>query len=203
MWVESYQTEYFVRLSGSAVQEGDGGSGLSGKEIELSKNQKLVAVGSISGAVFMFAALFLLSRLVTPSPGGMSAVAERLAFAAQWNAFAALPLVLAIASVGNERFRGPGIDPIAGASSRTLTINGRVIDNTVQQYALFTAASFAVAAGADASQLPIVSEAAILFVLLRLAFWIGYRINPLYRAFGMGGTLYLNLTLFAYAAWIA
>lgn len=169
----------------------------------MSKDQKLVAVGSISGAVFMFAALLLLSRFVTVPPVDISSVADRLAFAAQWNAVAALPLVLAIASVGKERFRGPGIDPIAGTSSRTLMINARVIDNTVQQYALFTSASFAVAAGEDASQLPIVSAAAILFVILRLAFWIGYRINPLYRAFGMGGTLYLNLTLFAYAAWIA
>lgn len=169
----------------------------------MSNDQKLVAAGSISGAVFTLAALFLLSHYIITQPVAASAAAERLAFAAQWNAFAALPLMVVIAAIGNERFKGVGIDSIAGTSSRTLMINARVIDNTLQQYALFSAASFAVAAGADASQWPIVSAAAILFVLLRLAFWIGYRINPLYRAFGMGGTLYLNFTLFACAVWIA
>src|SRR5215469_7927028 len=32
-------------------------------------------------------------------------------------------------------------------------------------------------------------------------FWIGYRIHPLYRAFGMGATAYLNVGLLAFAIW--
>jgi len=34
-----------------------------------------------------------------------------------------------------------------------------------------------------------------------IAFWIGYRIHPLYRAFGMAGTGYLNLGILAFAIW--
>jgi hypothetical protein len=37
----------------------------------------------------------------------------------------------------------------------------------------------------------------------RMAFWIGYRIDPLYRAFGMGATGYLNVGLLAFAMWKA
>jgi hypothetical protein len=31
------------------------------------------------------------------------------------------------------------------------------------------------------------------FVFMRIIFWIGYRINPLYRAPGFSSTAYLNL----------
>lgn len=150
----------------------------------------------------MLSALWILSHLVA-GLDGESGSGERLAYAAQWNAVAAIPLFMAIIAVGNERFKGPGIDPISGQQSREMMINGRVVDNTVQQYALFATASFAVAAGASGDQVATVGAAAILFVFMRLAFWIGYRIDPLYRAFGMGGTMYLNLLLFGYAAWLA
>ena len=30
---------------------------------------------------------------------------------------------------------------------------------------------------------------------MRFAFWIGYRIDPLYRAFGFAATMWLNLLL--------
>jgi len=42
-----------------------------------------------------------------------------------------------------------------------------------------------------------------MFIVLRLAFWIGYRIKPVYRAAGFAGTFYLNVALFAYALWLA
>lgn len=150
----------------------------------------------------MLAALWALSHLIAGLDADASA-GERLAYAAQWCATAAVPLMVAIIAVGNERFKGPGIDPISGQQSREMMINGRVVDNTVQQYALFAAASFAVAAGATSCQVVMVGAAAIVFVFMRLAFWIGYRIDPLYRAFGMGGTMYLNLFLFGYAVWVA
>jgi hypothetical protein len=41
----------------------------------------------------------------------------------------------------------------------------------------------------------------LVFVVARIAFWIGYRIHPLYRAFGMAATGYLNIGLLASALW--
>lgn len=168
----------------------------------MTKAQKLVAIGSASGGLFMLAALWSLTQIM-PGLKASANVAERLAFAAQWNAIALIPLVLAIISVGNQRFTGPAIDPIAGKPGRAIVIDNRVIDNTLQQYVLFAAANFAIAAGARGDQVAVISAAAIIFVVLRLAFWIGYRIDPLYRAFGMGGTLYLNLVLLGYPLWVA
>lgn len=168
----------------------------------MTKAQKLVAAGSLSGVLFMLASLWLLTGWL-PGIEMAAGAAERLAYAARWNAVAVVPLFVMIAAVGNERFKGPAIDPIAGQPSAAMVINNRVADNTVQQYLLFAAASMAVAASANGSQLPIVAAAAFLFVVLRIAFWIGYRIDPIYRAFGMGGTMYLNLFLLGYAAWLA
>ena len=45
--------------------------------------------------------------------------------------------------------------------------------------------------------------ATVVFVVARFAFWIGYRIYPLYRAFGMAATMYLNFGLLGWAAWAA
>src|SRR4029077_18572667 len=49
----------------------------------------------------------------------------------------------------------------------------------------------------------LIPAATIAFIVARITFWIGYRINPLYRAFGMGATGYLNVGLLAFALWKA
>ena len=48
-----------------------------------------------------------------------------------------------------------------------------------------------------------VGAAAIVFVSARIAFWIGYRIHPLYRAAGFSSTAYLNFGLIGAALWFA
>jgi hypothetical protein len=40
-------------------------------------------------------------------------------------------------------------------------------------------------------------------VMMRLAFWVGYRIRPIYRAFGFAGTAYLNAGLLASSLWLS
>ena len=168
----------------------------------MNKDQKIIAAGASSGIVAMVVALLALSRFLvglTPAadPG------ERLAFAAKWVAVAAVPLFVSIVAVGNARFGSKAIDPTARKESKAMIIDGRVVDNTLQQFALFTAASFAVASTSQGEQLSIVAAAAIIFVFCRFAFWIGYRIDPLYRAFGFASTIYLNLILFGVALWRA
>ncbi|HTK58954.1 MAG TPA: MAPEG family protein, partial [Sphingomicrobium sp.] len=146
----------------------------------MTNDQKKVAAGAASGIFAMLVGLVALSGIIA----GLAADAgagERLAYAFKWIAAAALPLALAIASVGNARFKSEAIDPTAGKENAAMIVNGRVVDNTVQQYLLFAAASLAVAAGARGEQLGVVAAGAIMFIVLRLAFWIGYRIKPVYR----------------------
>jgi len=168
----------------------------------MKREQKIVAAGAATGVLSMVTALLVL-------PGWLPGLAvdadagERLAFAAKWIALAALPLFLMIIAVGNGRFLSDAIDPTAGKEGHAMLINGRVADNTLQQYVLFVAATLAVAAVSRGDQLALLAAAAVIFVVCRFAFWIGYRIDPLHRAFGFASTAYLNIILFAVALWRA
>ena len=166
------------------------------------KEQKIVAVGAASGIATMIAALWGLSG-VMPALPEVADAGERLAFALKWIAFAAAPLFFVILAVGNARFKSDAIDPTANKESPAMVVNGRVADNTLQQFALFSVAALALAASASGSELGMVSAAAAIFVVSRFAFWVGYRIHPLYRAFGFASTAYLNIILFGIAAWMA
>jgi MAPEG family len=83
----------------------------------------------------------------------------------------------------------------------TTQINGRVVENTLQQYVLFLIGTLSLSVNLAPEQLPIIAAATTVFVLARIAFWIGYRIDPLYRAFGMAATLYLNLAQLGFSLW--
>lgn len=168
----------------------------------MNRQQKNVAIGASSGIVVMLASLAILPT-VMPGLPPFADSGDRLAFAVKWIALAAAPLFAAIVAVGNARFTSEAIDPTAGKESRAMIINGRVVDNTLQQFVLFAASTLAVAASSRGDQIAVVSAAAIVFVAVRIAFWIGYRIDPIYRAFGFASTIYLNITLFGIALWRA
>lgn len=160
----------------------------------MTKSQRIVAIGASSGVASMLLAMFGLYQIL-PHATDSGEVADRLAYAFIANAFAALPLLAAIVAVGNARALSEAIDPTLGKESRAMMINGRVIDNTLQQYVLFCAASLALSVNLDPARLHVIAAAAIVFVAARILFWIGYRIDPLYRAFGMSATIYLNFGL--------
>jgi len=166
----------------------------------MTSEQKIVGVGAASGITAMLLGLLVLTPLM-PTIGSAADAGARLAVALRWDAIAILPLFLAVAAIGNARFTSEAIDPTAGKDGRAMLINGRVVDNTVQQYLLFLTATLGVAAS-EGVKLEVVEAAAVVFVLARFAFWIGYRVHPLYRAFGMAATSYLSAVLFAYALWL-
>ncbi|MGZ8281550.1 MAG: MAPEG family protein [Allosphingosinicella sp.] len=168
----------------------------------MTRDQKIVAVGAASGVAAMGLAMWLLTANLPP-PADPESIAGRLGYALPWLALAALPLFAMIAAIGNARFLGEAIDPTRGAEDKAMVINGRVAENTLQQFALFLAGSLALAATLPAGQVQAVGAAAIWFVVARTAFWIGYRIDPLYRAFGFSSTAYLNLGLLLSALWFA
>ena len=164
-------------------------------------DQKCVATGAISGILFIALSVWLLQR-VLPIPT-VATTGDHLGYPAKWAAFAALPFFMMIVVVGNARFFGEAIDPMLGKESQRMVVDGRVADNTTQQLLLFVIAALALAANLPAESLPIIGGAAITFVIVRVAFWIGYRIRPVYRAFGFAGTAYLNLGLLASALYLS
>jgi len=166
----------------------------------MSPEQKTVAIGAASGVLTMLLAVTAIYRL-WPDTAHLADVAGRLAFALKANAFAAIPLLVGIITVGNNRFLSEAIDPTLHKEDAATEINGRVLDNTLQQYVLFLAGTLALSATLTAEQTKVIAAAAIVFFVMRFAFWVGYRIHPLYRAFGMSSTIYLNVGVLGTAIW--
>ena len=79
-----------------------------------------------------------------------------------------------------------------------MEIDGRVADNTLQQNFVFAIASLALSTIVPLRHLQVVWACAIVFVTARFVFWLGYRLNPLYRAPGMAATAYMNLGMILY-----
>jgi uncharacterized MAPEG superfamily protein len=168
----------------------------------LRPEQKIVAAGALSGALTMALSVWLLFT-VLPTASGVRSQADAVLYALRWLPLAALPLLAMIVAVGNARATGPAIDPTLGQEDSAMRINIRVAQNTLEQFVLFTAGSLGLAASLDPGEVKVIGAAAIVFVAARIAFWVGYRINPLYRAAGFAGTAYLNFGLIAVALWLA
>jgi hypothetical protein len=154
--------------------------------------QKIVAIGAASGVVSMALGVWALTNAL-PSPGISDVLAERLAYALRANVVAILPLFIMIITVANSRFLSDAIDPTLRAESPSMQIDGRVVDNTLQQSFVFVVASLAMSTIVPLHYLQVIWACAIVFVVARFVFWLGYRINPLYRAPGMSATAYMNL----------
>jgi len=159
--------------------------------------QKIVAVGAASGVALMALGVWLLTGLL-PQPAIPDAPADRLAYALMANVVALVPLFVMFIMIGNSRFLSDAIDPTRRAESPSMQIDGRVADNTLQQNFVFVVASLALSTIVPLSQLQVVWACAIVFVAARTVFWLGYRINPLYRAPGMSATAYMNLGIILY-----
>lgn len=166
----------------------------------MTTDQKAVATGAVSGIITMILSLWLLYS-VLPDPQIFS-LADRLAYALKWDAVAVLPLIAMFAAIGNARALGEAIDPTLGKEDAKMLINGKVASNTLEQYALFLVGSLALAGAVEGPKVKLVGAAAITFVVMRIAFWIGYRIKPVHRAFGFASTFYMNLGLLVGALWL-
>ncbi len=69
----------------------------------MTRDQRIVAIGAASGVAAMVAAFAVIYRL-WPIDRSLVDPAHRLAYALQLDAFAALPLLVAVIVVGNNRF---------------------------------------------------------------------------------------------------
>jgi hypothetical protein len=167
----------------------------------MTREQKIVLTGAASGILCMALSVWILQRLL-PTPLAVGP-ADNIAYTLKWNALAAIPFFAMLVTVGNARFFGEAIDPTLHREDARMVVDGRVADNTTQQLLLFVIGSLALAVNLSAHRLPIVGAAAIVFTFMRTAFWIGYRIHPLYRAFGFSGTAYLNFGLLGAALWLS
>ena len=107
-----------------------------------------------------------------------------------------------VAAIGNARFASDAIDPTRGAESQAMEINGRVAEST-QRFVLFLAGSLAARRDCSGALADGSRRRRDRLHRRAAAVLIGYRIDPLYRAFGFAATFYLNLGLLLATAWFA
>ena len=167
----------------------------------MTRDQKIVATGAASGIVGMVLAVWGLSSAIEP-PTLADTAADRIGYALPWAVVAILPYFAMVAAVGNARFLSEAIDPTLGKESPKMVVNGRVADNTLQQFVCFLVGITAVAVSVPIAWLSIIPALAITFVICRMIFWIGYRIHPLYRAPGFSSTSYMNLFMYIGVLWL-
>jgi hypothetical protein len=162
--------------------------------------QKVVAIGAASGVLTMLLSVWLLS-LWLPPPGDVLTMGDRIAYALRINVVALLPFFIMLITIGNSRFLSDAIDPTHRAENHRMEIDGRVADNTLQQNFVFAVASLGLASVLSPTRLQVIWACAIVYMLARVVFWIGYRVHPLFRAPGMSATAYLNLGMILYVVY--
>ena len=143
----------------------------------MTRDQKIVAVGAASGVAAMVVATAGIYQL-WPTHSNFADVGSRLAYTLQADAFAIVPLLIGIMAIGNNRFLTEAIDPTLHKEDQKTEINGRVVENTLQQYLLFLVGTLALSVNLTAAQMRVISAATLVFVVARITFWIGYRIHP-------------------------
>ena len=167
----------------------------------MSKDQKTVAIGAVSGIVGMILLVWGIA-IYFPEPHVADGNGDRLAYAFRWSVIAVLPMFVMLVAVGNERYSSEAIDPTLGKESQKMVVNGRVADNTLQQFVCFLVGICALSVSLPIERISYVPAVAITFVISRTIFWIGYRIDPLYRAPGFSSTAYMNIFMYVGVLWM-
>lgn len=169
----------------------------------LLKKQLLGAAGAAGAIALVLVcwaqAPFLLQGIPLP-PDDM---ASRLAFAAGWLLAPGWCLLAGVFGASRRGFYADAIEGTRTPSARTLEINLRYNQNTIEQTILAAIAWLGLAVVMPRDQLLLIAGMAILFAVGRVTFWIGYLLHPMARTFGMTLTVIPTTIAFAALTWIA
>lgn len=141
----------------------------------------------------------LLSGIAVPTDD----IASRLAFASSWLLVPGWCLLAGVFGASRRGFYADAIEGTRTPSARTLEINLRYNQNTIEQTILAAIAWFGLAVAIPHDQLNLIAGMAILFGAGRATFWIGYLMHPMARTFGMTLTVIPTIIAFAVLTWRA
>jgi hypothetical protein len=128
-------------------------------------------------------------------------LASRLTFTAHWMLLPGLCLLVGVVVAGRRGFIPDAIDGTRTPTSRGLEINLRYNQNTVEQTVLACIAWTGLATSLPLAHLVLIPAMATLFTIGRAAFWVGYLIYPMGRAFGMVLTVVPTIASYAWLLW--
>jgi len=156
----------------------------------------------IIGILFAFVVIGLWLTFVPDfftNPDVNAAPIDRIGLGLRWAMILQLPLIVGILTVSQQRFwSGEHADGSAPDIGSPMEINRRYLTNTLEQTVLATIGMLALSITVPLDYLNFVPALAILFVLGRICFWVGYHVNPYTRAFGLALTFIPTIGVYIY-----
>lgn len=140
----------------------------------------LTALGVGIAGVILFLGYFVLPIPVPP----VDTLMARLVFTIRWQTIPLLTLLVGIMRVATIRLHTSAIDPLTGRGEHLVEFYHRYLKNTQEQLFLHIIGQLALCTFVNLESLTLIPTFAFLFLFGRIAFWIGYRRNPLHRATG-------------------
>ena len=165
------------------------------------RRQRTTGMIYIATAAAVALVLWMAIDRFAPPLAGMGDIAARMVFTAKCCAMAVLfCLVTGVEAVAHERLFSPAFDPLSGFETRRLRVNQRYLQNTLEQTVVFVAAMFGLTAYAsNGSGMRAVEATAVVWVVARFAFWLGYHRSAAMRGLGAPG-MALSMFVLLYVA---
>jgi uncharacterized MAPEG superfamily protein len=165
------------------------------------RQQRKTGIVGIAAASLLAAGLwFGIDAWIAPL-AGMDSLGARMLLTLKCCCIAVLfCLVTGVEAVAHERLSSPAFDPLAGYKTRRLRINERYLQNTVEQIIVFAAALFGLAAYCpDGAAMRAVVATAVVWIVARGAFWLGYHRSAALRGLGAPG-MAISMIVLLYVA---
>ncbi len=158
---------------------------------------RAIVLGEILVAAAITAAIWFALDRGLPPLTGMADPLARVVFAFKCCCLAILfCFVTGVEAVAHERLGSPAIDPLSGFETARMRINLRYLQHTLEQLVVFVPALIGLAWYSDGGRgMRAVVATAVVWVLARFAFWIGYHRGSLHRAAGAPGMVLAMLVL--------
>ena len=137
-------------------------------------------------ALFMLGYFFVGTRLF-PKQIPMN-FEDKLGYVLQWESLIALVVLIAILNVGQRRYYACQ-DERDGKDTERLRVPLAFLSNTLEQGLCCFVLYLALGVSLANEQLVLIPLLCLLFVIGRVFFYIGYTLQPVWRAFGFGMTV--------------
>jgi uncharacterized MAPEG superfamily protein len=151
--------------------------------------QRRAGMAAIAASLPVALLLWLAIAYLMPPLTGMDSLGDRMLLTLKCCCLAVLfCLVTGVEAVAHERLFSSAFDPLAGFETRRLRVNQRYLQNTTEQFLVFAAGLFGLAAySPDGSAMRAVLATTIVWIMARFAFWIGYHWSAAMRGLGAPG----------------
>ena len=124
---------------------------------------------------------------------------DKLRYTLRWQSLSMMPLIYCFKTVADSRYSSTAINPIQGKSEHLLTLQSKIMQNTLEQLVLSLPGQWILATYLTASAMPrVIPSLVIIFVLGRILFIIGYNKHPMKRSYGMSMTAAPTLATHVY-----